>query len=193
MLHSHSDGIIRAKACVKAALSEREIATLRTTMRQVGVGSQGGPGALAIFHELMFDEWMSESLGTPLARIKSRRKYCFGVECNEELLTQTRSNSRMEASRSLLCGSRRSRTNTNRSRSRKKGYIDGPWECSLALGVVAAEARSHVAGHLTAGIVPGVGASSIEEMRRTQDKYQSTMHLLQHFQPGEPRKAHRSR
>ena len=42
------------------ALSEGEIAALTTAMRQLGVGSQGGAEALAIFHQLVHDEWASE-------------------------------------------------------------------------------------------------------------------------------------
>ena len=54
--------------------------------------------------------------------------------------------------------------------------------CSLPLGVVAAEARLHVAGQQLAGIVPWVGAMSNEEMQRLQDKCQCNMLLLQNFQ-----------
>ena len=50
------------------ALSDGEIAALTTTMRQLGVGSQGGAEALAIFHQLSFDESTSGTLDTPLAR-----------------------------------------------------------------------------------------------------------------------------
>ena len=39
-------------------------------MRQLGVGSQRGAGALYIFHQLIFDEWTSGTVDTPLARIK---------------------------------------------------------------------------------------------------------------------------
>ena len=52
------------------ALSEGEIAALTTAMRQLGVGSQGGGEVLAIFHQLIFDEWTSGTLDTPLCRIK---------------------------------------------------------------------------------------------------------------------------
>ena len=43
-------------------------------MRQVGVGSEGGAEAWAIFHQLMFDERVSGSLNTPSARIKVDEK-----------------------------------------------------------------------------------------------------------------------
>ena len=41
------------------ALSDGEIAALTTSMRQIGVGTPGGAEALAIFHQLLFDEWMT--------------------------------------------------------------------------------------------------------------------------------------
>ena len=39
-------------------------------MRQPGVGSQGGAEALAIFHQLLYDERASGTYATPLAGIK---------------------------------------------------------------------------------------------------------------------------
>ena len=48
-------------------------------MRQIGVGTPGGAEALAIFHELLYDEWMAGSLSGPLARIKVDEKNCFGM------------------------------------------------------------------------------------------------------------------
>ena len=59
------------------ALSEGEIAALPTSMRQIGVGTPGGAEALAIFHQLLYDEWMTGSLSGPLARIKVDEKNCF--------------------------------------------------------------------------------------------------------------------
>ena len=47
--------------------------------------------------------------------------------------------------------------------------VDGPLECTLALGVVASEARLHVAGQHAAGTLPWVGASSTEETQRLQE------------------------
>ena len=61
------------------ALSEGEIAALTTAMRQLGVGAQGGAEALAIFHQLFYDEWAEGSLTEPLARIKVDEKNCFGM------------------------------------------------------------------------------------------------------------------
>ena len=56
-----------------------EIAALMTGIRQVGVGSQGGAEALAIFHQLLYDELASGSLNAPLARIRVDEKNCFGM------------------------------------------------------------------------------------------------------------------
>ena len=61
------------------ALSEGEIAALTTAMRQLGVGSQGGAEALAIFPQLLCDEKAEGSLTEPLARIKVDEKNCFGM------------------------------------------------------------------------------------------------------------------
>ena len=56
------------------ALSEGEIAALTTSLRQIGVGTPGGAEALAIFHQLLYHEWMTGSLRGPLARIKVDEK-----------------------------------------------------------------------------------------------------------------------
>ena len=61
------------------ALSEGEIAALMTAVRQLGVGSQGGAEAVVMLHQLIYDEWASGSLDTPLARIKVDEKNCFGM------------------------------------------------------------------------------------------------------------------
>ena len=55
------------------ALSEGEIVALTTAMRQLGVGSQGGAEAVAIFQLLLHDEWVAGSLNEP------RRENCFGM------------------------------------------------------------------------------------------------------------------
>ena len=54
-------------------------------MRQIGVGTPGGAEALATFHQLLYDEWMTGLLSGPLARIKVggdgwwRGGGCFGM------------------------------------------------------------------------------------------------------------------
>ena len=61
------------------ALNEGEISALTAAVRQLGVGSQGGAEALAIFHQLLLDEWAAGALTEPLARIKVDEKNCFGM------------------------------------------------------------------------------------------------------------------
>ena len=48
-------------------------------MRQPGVGSQGGAEALAIFHQLLYDERASGTYATPLAGIKVDEKNGVGT------------------------------------------------------------------------------------------------------------------
>ena len=67
------------------ALSEGEIAALTTAVRQLGVGSQSGAEALAIFHQLIYDEWASGSLNEPPASFPfPSQTHCNGgVEASE--------------------------------------------------------------------------------------------------------------
>ena len=61
------------RTCVSrrlSALSEGEFAAFTAAVRQLGVDSQGGPEALAIFHRLLIDEWAAGTVDTPLAGIK---------------------------------------------------------------------------------------------------------------------------
>ena len=79
---TNPDGRVRAKIRVEAALGAQlkgEIAALMTAMTQVGVGSQGGGEAHAIFHQLSFDDWATRSLVALQARIKVDGKNCFGM------------------------------------------------------------------------------------------------------------------
>ena len=57
------------------ALSEGEVAAFKAAMRQLGVDSQRRAEALAIFHQLIFDEWASGTLDQPPARIKVDEKF----------------------------------------------------------------------------------------------------------------------
>ena len=63
---------------VRLTTTPEEIAALMTAMRQLGVGFHGGAEALAIFHQLIYNDWASGSLNEPLARIKVDEKNCFG-------------------------------------------------------------------------------------------------------------------
>ena len=61
-----------------SALSEGEIAALTTSMRQLGVGSQGGAEALAKFHQFICAEWVPIPFGAA-GRNQSCLKNCSGM------------------------------------------------------------------------------------------------------------------
>ena len=92
------------------ALGEGEIAALTTSMRQIGVGTPGGAGALAICHQL-HDELMTGSLRGALARIKvDEKKNCFGMndggrQCARRRrgLPKAHSSSNVETSEPVPC------------------------------------------------------------------------------------------
>ena len=78
--------------------SEGEIEALTASLRQLGVGSQGGAEALVTVHPLMYDEWASGSLVTPLASCARRDKFSAHKE---------RSSGLVETPTLSLCGARR--------------------------------------------------------------------------------------
>ena len=78
-------------------------------------------------------------------------------------------------------------------RCAEQGDVDGPLECSLELGIVAAWTRPHAAGHQAAGIVAWVGSHSVEDVQRLQGEHRSKMHPLQNFHLGGPETADKCR
>lgn len=60
------------------ALNDNGIGRLMIAIRQLGNGGSGGAETLALFHELLFDEWSAGGLSVPLARIKVDENNCFG-------------------------------------------------------------------------------------------------------------------
>ena len=54
--------------------AKEKLQSSRQRVRQLGVGSQGGAEALAIFQQIPYDEWAASSLNEPLARIKVDEK-----------------------------------------------------------------------------------------------------------------------
>ena len=75
---AHQMGKILGKYLL-LALSEEETAALTNSMRQIGLGTPGGAEALAIFYQLLYDEWMAGSLTGPLARMGVDEKNGFGM------------------------------------------------------------------------------------------------------------------
>ena len=139
------------------ALSEGEIASLTTAMRQLVVGSQGGAEALAIFHQLIYDEWASGSLVTPLARIKVDEKNCFAMIEWASCLHPKHAAVAGWKHRALSHVDQDGVPPLLADRGAEQGDVGGLLECSLALGLVAAEAYLHVAHQQAARTLPWIG------------------------------------
>ena len=176
------------------ALSEREIAALTTSMRQIGVGTPGGAGGLAIFHQLLYDEWMTGSLSGPLARIKVDEKNCFGIiewQAVREAASRFHPKHTQQQHGNIeTClmlnkkGSRQCRWIEVQS----KDDVDGPLECSLAFGLVAAETRRRVAAQQAAGSLPWIGVDDPPEEQRLQADHANRVQESANFQLGGPEK-----
>ena len=123
---------------------KREIVALRAAMRQLGVVSP-------IFHQLTFDEWTSGTLKPPQARIKVNEKDSFGmiergaVRNSASCLFPKHAAVAWWKHRALSFVEQQGVQPMPKDRGGEQGDIDGPLECSLALGTVAAEARLRVA------------------------------------------------
>ena len=59
-------------------LNGADVGKIMASMRQLGVGVQGGAEAFAIFQQLLYDEWAAGRLGKPLARVKVDEKTVWG-------------------------------------------------------------------------------------------------------------------
>ena len=129
------------------ALREGEIEALTTAMRQLGVGSQGGAEALAIFHQLPHDEWAEGSLTQPLARIKVDENNRFGM--TEWKAVREAASWFLPKHTAAAAWKHRNVSHEEqdgvapmpKDRAAEQGDVGGPLDCSLALGMVAAETR----------------------------------------------------
>ena len=75
-----------------------------------------------------------------------------------------------------------------KDRSAEQGDVDGFLECSLALGMVAAEARGNIAARQAAGTRPWIGVNDSAEEQRLQADYAVRLHESANFQLGGPEK-----
>ena len=55
------------------ALSDGRTAALMSSLRQIGVGSQGGAEVLAISHQLIFDKWPAGNIAGAVRILRSNR------------------------------------------------------------------------------------------------------------------------
>ena len=69
-------------------------------------------------------------------------------------------------------------------RGAEQGDVDGSLECSLALGVVAVEARLHVAAQEAARTFSWIGTDDPVEEQRLQAEHNRNMHQFHDFQLG---------
>ena len=56
-------------------------------------------------------------------------------------------------------------------------------ECSLALGLVAAETRGRVAAQRASGSLPWIGVDDPTEMQRLQTEHTAKLQKVSNFQP----------
>ena len=169
---THPDGRLRSKIRVEAA-------QCRTTPSSHD--SNGGAEALAIVHQFIVDEWESGSPKTPLARIKVDEKNCFGMIEWCALGNSAGSVLTIHAAvagwkhRALSFVEHERVKPMPKDRDAEQGDVDGPLECSLALGVVSAKTGPHAAWQQAARAVSWNGVDSHEEWQRVTHRCQSTM------------------
>ena len=153
------------------------------------------PKPLAIFHQLIFDEWAPGTTVTPLARTKVVEKNCYGMiewsavrKAASSLLPKHAAVAGWK-NRALSCVEHEGvQPMPKKSWRDSKVTVDCPLECSLALGMVAAEARLCVAEQ-TSRLNPLLGSAhdSLHE-RHLQEEQHNRMHQIRNFQVGGPGK-----
>ena len=174
------------------ALSEGETAAFTTSMRQIGVGTPGGAEGLAMFHQLLHDEWMTGSLIGPLARIKvDEKKLLLGWSNGRQRARRRRGSS--QSTWQQLRGNIGTCPMLNRKGSRQCRRIEvqskeTPLECSLALEMVAAETRGSIAARQAAGTLPWIGVNDSAEEQRLQKDHAARLQESVNFQLGDPEK-----
>ena len=158
------------------ALSEGEIAARTAAMRQLGGESQGGAEALAIFHQLIFDELASGAFDTPLARTKMDERSCFVLFVWRAVRNSAISFRPKHAAvagwkhRALSSVEQKGAQPMPKDRGADQGDVDDPSECSSALGVVAAEAPMCVAMQQAARTLRWIGTGDPLHERGLQDE-----------------------
>ena len=73
-----------------------------------------------------------------------------------------------------------------KDRGAEQGDVDGPLECSLALGMAAAEARGNFAARQAAGTLPWIGVNDRAEVQRLQAEDAARVQESANSLPGGP-------
>ena len=81
---------------------------------------------------------------------------------------------------------------SSKDRGAEQGDVGGPLERSLARGMEAAKAQSHVAGQQVAGTVPWIGTNSREEWQSLANKMSKHLGAAPKRPAGWPRKTYGS-
>ena len=131
-------------------LNEADINRVMTAMRQLGVGTSGGAEALATLHQLLYEIWRDGELERPLARIKVDERNCFGSlewpairkASLEALLRHFAVACWKHAEESTV--EQKGVDPVAKDCGAEQGDVDGPLECSLTLGGVAAKTRQQL-------------------------------------------------
>ena len=72
-----------------------------------------------------------------------------------------------------------------------QGNVDGPLECSLALGMFAVETRGRAAAQQASGSLPWIGVDD-PSVQRLQAEHTANFQMVTNFQLGGPEKVARS-
>ena len=112
---------------------------------------------------------LPSSLNGPLARINVCEKNCFGMIVWKAVLEAV---SRFLPWHTAVVGWKHRNQEgvlpVPKDRGAEQGDVDGPLECSLALGSVAAETRGRVSAQQASGSLPWIGVDDPSEMQRLQ-------------------------
>ena len=75
-----------------------------------------------------------------------------------------------------------------KERGAEQEDVDGPLACSLALGLVAAEARGRVVAQQASGSLPWIGVDDPSDLQRLQAEHAVRLQETANFQLGGPEK-----
>ena len=74
----------------------------------------------------------------------------------------------------------------SKDRGAEQGDVDGPLECCLALGLVAAEVRGNILARQAAGTLTQIGVNDPAEVQRLQADCAARVQESANFQPDGP-------
>ena len=117
-------------------------------MRKIGVGTPGGAEALAIFHQLLYDEKNDRlTPGGQLARIKVDEKNCFGMIERQAVREASSSAHGDAAARKRVFGDVDGRNARKHSRAERSGHPSLDWRERPGRGTAtASRPRGQIAG-----------------------------------------------